>query len=58
MFRKLSCLTFMVFVLGLSMAPFGSDAQASLIGYWKLDDGSGTTAIDEAGGDTCLPLVD
>jgi len=53
MCRKLIWLTFAVFVLGLSMA----DAHAGLIGYWKLDDGSGTTAIDEAGGDNNGTLI-
>ncbi|MFH1718643.1 MAG: LamG domain-containing protein [Planctomycetota bacterium] len=57
MCRRLVCLTFLVFVLGLSTAPFGSDAQAGLIGYWKLDDASGTIAADDAGGDNNGTLI-
>ncbi|MFH1718417.1 MAG: LamG domain-containing protein [Planctomycetota bacterium] len=43
MCRKVICLTSLVLVLGL----IGS-ASAELVGYWRLDDGSGTVASDSS----------
>ena len=51
MCRKLTCLTFFVFVFGLGMHPSVVRAQEGLVGYWRFDETSGTTAIDQAGGD-------
>ena len=51
MFRKPLCLTFFVLVFGLLMAPSHTYGQEGLIGYWKFDESSGTTAIDLADGD-------
>jgi hypothetical protein len=48
MFRKLSYLVPFIFVLSLILM---SPVQAQLIGYWKFDESSGTTAADSAGGD-------
>jgi len=44
MYRKLTYMVSFVLVLGLI-----SDASAELVGYWRLDEGSGTTAIDSTG---------
>jgi parallel beta-helix repeat protein len=38
-----------VLVLGMGLSP--AHGQADLVGYWKLDESSGTTAADMAGGD-------
>ncbi len=51
MCKKLTCLTFFVFVFGLGMHPSVVRAQEGLVGYWRFDETSGTTAIDLAGGD-------
>ena len=51
MCRKLFCLTFAVIVFWLGMGPSRAHGQEGLIGYWKLDESSGTTAIDVADGD-------
>jgi hypothetical protein len=51
MFRKPLDLTFIVFVFGLLIAPSHSYGQQGLIGYWRFDESSGTTAIDLADGD-------
>ncbi len=50
MCKKLACLTLFVFVLGLALQGIAR-GQAGLIGYWKFDETSGTTAADSAGGD-------
>jgi len=44
MCKKLICLACFVLVLG-----FVSNASAELVGHWRLDDGSGTTAHDQSG---------
>ena len=44
-------------MLVLSMGPLVSQARADLIGYWKLDDTSGTIAADSAGGDNDGTLI-
>jgi len=44
MYRKLIWLISFVFVLGLAVS-----ASAELVGQWKLDEGSGTTATDATG---------
>lgn len=46
MCKKLSCLFSLVLVLGLILT---SAADAELVGWWKLDDGSGTVAADSSG---------
>jgi hypothetical protein len=44
MCRKLICLFTFIFVLGTA-----SNALAELVGYWRLDEGSGTIAYDSSG---------
>ena len=51
MCKKPLCLTFIVFILGLLMAPSHIYGQEGLIGYWKFDESSGTTALDLTDGD-------
>ncbi len=46
MSRKLVCIISFVAVLGVS---FTSPACADLVGWWRFDDGSGTTAMDSSG---------
>jgi len=46
MCRQLIFIISFVLLLGLTLA---STADAELVGWWKLDDGSGTTAIDSSG---------
>ena len=58
MCRKLFCLTSFVVVLWLVMGPSSAQGQEGLIGYWKLDETSGTTAEDSAGGDNNGTLSD
>jgi hypothetical protein len=47
MFRKLFFLISFVFVLGLVLM---SPAKADLVGWWRLDEGTGTVAADSSGG--------
>ena len=58
MCRKSICLILSIVVLVLS---FGTScepsARADLIGYWKLDEASGTVAADSAGADNDGTLV-
>jgi len=44
MYKKLICLAYFVLVLG-----FVSNASAELVGHWRFDEGSGTTAHDQSG---------
>jgi len=53
MFKKLIYLTSFVLVLGLI-----SDASANLVGHWKFDEGSGTTATDSSGYDNHGTITD
>ncbi|HUU18755.1 MAG TPA: LamG domain-containing protein [Sedimentisphaerales bacterium] len=46
MSKKLIYLVSFVLVLGLTLT---NSASAELVGWWKLDDGSGTTALDSSG---------
>ncbi len=46
MCRKLFFWAFLALVLGLTLA---GPARAELVAWWKLDDGSGTTAMDSSG---------
>jgi hypothetical protein len=45
MSKKLIYLVSLIFLLGLSLAV---GAQAEVVGWWRLDDGTGTTAIDSS----------
>ncbi|MHC4749565.1 MAG: LamG-like jellyroll fold domain-containing protein [Planctomycetota bacterium] len=51
MCRKLVYLISFLLVLWLGMSPSRAYGQEGLIGYWKFDETSGTTAVDSAGGD-------
>jgi len=46
MCRKLIYLISFIFVLGPTLT---STASAELVGWWKFDDGAGTTAVDSSG---------
>ncbi len=46
MCRKLTYLISFIFVLGPILT---GTASAELVGWWKLDDGTGTTAVDSSG---------
>ena len=46
---KLICTVSVVLMLGLMMSGPAQASDPSLVGWWKLDDGSGTTAIDSSG---------
>jgi len=49
MYRKLFYLTILALVLGMVSTNAAIAAKANLIGWWKLDDGTGTIAIDSSG---------
>jgi hypothetical protein len=49
MCRKLAYSLCIALVLGLFVANRAAAVDPNLIGWWKLDDGSGTTAIDSSG---------
>ena len=49
MSKKLIYWVSFVFVLGLILASAGNVAQANLVGWWKLDETSGTIARDASG---------
>jgi len=49
MCKKLIYLVSFVLVLCMGLSP--AHGQADLVGYWRLDESSGTTAADMAGGD-------
>jgi hypothetical protein len=51
MCRRSLYLTFFALMFGLLISPSHTYGQEGLIGYWKFDESSGTTAIDLAGGD-------
>jgi len=45
MFRRLVCLICLVVVLSMA-----ANCSANLVGWWRLDEGSGTTVADSSGG--------
>ncbi|MGD8787010.1 MAG: hypothetical protein PVJ60_06270, partial [Phycisphaerales bacterium] len=49
MYRKLAYLICFVFVFGLAMTNTAIAQDPDLVGHWKLDDGSGTVAVDSSG---------
>ena len=55
MSSKLVCF---VFVLGLVLTSTASAADPNLVGWWRLNEGSGTTAIDSSGNNLNGELVD
>ncbi len=48
--RRLPLVGLLVLVLGSAAYAFAPDSDTSLVGWWKLDDGSGTTALDSSSG--------
>jgi len=46
---KLVHLSIVLLILGWVLAPCVQAADPSLVGWWKLDDGAGTTAVDSSG---------
>jgi hypothetical protein len=49
MCRKLICSFSLILVLGLMLAGVVKGADPTLVGWWKLDDGQGTVAVDSSG---------
>ena len=49
MCKKLICLTSFVLVLGLALPSVIEAGDPDLLGWWKLDEGSGGTAYDSSG---------
>jgi hypothetical protein len=58
MLNKILIFTFSVVMFGLLMGPSYVYGQEGLIGYWKFDETSGTTAADSTGGDNNGTLSD
>ena len=54
MFGKLNCL---VLVLSIALPAIAADIDPSLVAWWKLDEGSGTAALDSSGNDQYLDGV-
>ncbi|MFB0554052.1 MAG: LamG domain-containing protein, partial [Phycisphaerae bacterium] len=46
MYRRLNCMFFLILFLGLALT---NSTSAELIGWWRLDEGSGTMAFDSSG---------
>ena len=57
MCKRLICSVILVLVLGVITPGMGAD-DPSLMGWWRFDEGSGTTAIDASGNDNHGVLVD
>ena len=55
MCKKLIYLVSFVLVLGMGFSP--AHGQEGLVGYWRFDESTGTTAADSAGGDNDGTLV-
>jgi len=49
MYRKLFYLVSFVLVLSIALTNVAKAAEPDLVGWWRLDDGSGMTAIDSSG---------
>jgi len=49
MCRKPACIVSLVFVVGLVFAGVGRSADPDPVGYWKLGETSGITALDATG---------
>jgi hypothetical protein len=58
MYKKLICLVCFVLVLEMVIASGANAADPNLVGWWKLDEGSGDTAIDSSGNGFDIPLQD
>src|SRR5512145_372783 len=51
MFRRSICLPSIVLSLAVFLSNVGYGADPNLVGWWRLNDGSGTKAIDSSGHD-------
>ena len=51
MYKKLIYLMSFVLVVGVVLSNTAEAVDPSLLGWWKLDEGSGTTALDSSGRD-------
>ena len=49
MSKKLILVAFFTFMLGVAFPSISKAADQNLVGWWRFDDGSGTTAIDSSG---------
>ena len=49
MCKKLIYLASLVLVLGLALSSVVEAGDPDLVGWWKLNDGSGTVAVDSSG---------
>src|SRR4030042_5644689 len=49
MYRKLFYLVSVVFVFSVALTSIAKAADPDLVGWWRLDEGSGTTATDFSG---------
>ena len=47
----------LAFIMGMSLGFSPAQGQEGLVGYWKFDEASGTTAADMAGGDNDGTLI-
>ena len=56
MCKKLIYLMSFVLVLGLALPSVVEAADPDLVGWWKLNDASGTIAIDSSGTAATAPL--
>ncbi len=56
MCRKLFFLASFVLVLGMVITSRANAADPNLVGWWKLDEGAGNTAIDSSGNGFDIPL--
>jgi len=57
MCRKLVLLACLAFMVGMGVGFSPAHGQDGLVGYWKFDEASGTTAADVAGGDNDGTLI-
>ncbi len=56
MSKKVIYLISFVLVLGLVLTSVAKAADPDLVGWWKLNEGSGNTAIDSSGYGFDIPL--
>ncbi len=50
MCRRFTCLASVILILGLAAGAANADLADGLVGYYPLDEGAGTTAMDKSGG--------
>ncbi len=55
--KKLICLAFSVFMVGLAL-PSRAEEDPNLVGWWRFNEGSGTIAADSSGNERHGVLVD